>query len=134
MIIQSACNICAFNFDFIGLISEMDRDMRRLMKELKVESPTYDEIQRGFQSANSHSTKHSNLKIEEEFAKMTDIERANLLNIYADDYAAFGLPIPDFAKPRKELHERGMQDTKYSLPLPWLSFLSRKLADIRTHA
>jgi hypothetical protein len=90
----------------------MDRDMRRLMKELKVESPTYDEIQKGFRSANSHSTKHSKLKIEEEFAKMTDLERANLLNIYADDYAAFGLPIPDFAKPQKEQYVPGMQDTK----------------------
>ena len=72
--------------------------MRRLMKELKVESPTYDEIQKGFQSANAHSTKHSKLKIDEEFAKMTDIERAKLVNIYIDDYAAFGLPIPFFAK------------------------------------
>ena len=76
----------------------MERDMRRLMKELKVESPTYDEIKKGFQSANAHSTKNSKLKIYEEFARMTEIERAKLVEIYIDDYAAFGLPIPDFAK------------------------------------
>ena len=72
--------------------------MPRLMEKLKVESPTYDEIQQGFQSANAHSTKHSKLRIEEEFGKLTDIERAKLLEIYIEDNAAFGLPIPDFAK------------------------------------
>ncbi|CAG5102887.1 Oidioi.mRNA.OKI2018_I69.chr1.g512.t1.cds [Oikopleura dioica] len=96
--VQSSCDICAFDFDFIGLISQMDQDMPRLMEKLKVQSPTYDEIQQGFQSANAHSTKHSKLRIDEEFGKLTDIERAKLVEIYIEDYAAFGLPIPDFAK------------------------------------
>ena len=73
--------------------------MPRLMQQLNVRSPSYDEIQQGFQSANAHSTKHSKLKIEEEFSKLTNVELENLLAIYIGDYAAFGLPIPAFAKP-----------------------------------